>query len=252
MIHAMWCVSNNVGDSITHWLIKKITGSPPIFVERDSYHSHIVACGSILNWANRNSIVWGAGIANKNDIINTPHLVTAVRGPRSAARLAECTDFRIELFGDPALLLPLFYNPNIEVKYAIGIIPHYVDQEIVYDSNLTNHPEIKIIDVFSSVTKFVDDVKSCDAIFSSSLHGLIIAHAYGKPARWFEAGNRIGGDQTKYFDYLESVDINPYCPVKLYNMQYCNQDTLSNMIGIFNAKVKQQTELLNVCPFRQV
>ena len=51
-------------------------------------------------------------------------------------------------------------------------------------------------------------------IFSTSLHGLIISHAYGIPAIWIKAGN-IGTDGFKFKDYFSSVNIPYYSPIKL-------------------------------------
>lgn len=31
-IFASWCISNNIGDALTPWLIERITGNIPIFV----------------------------------------------------------------------------------------------------------------------------------------------------------------------------------------------------------------------------
>jgi pyruvyltransferase len=52
----------------------------------------------------------------------------------------------------------------------------------------------------------IDDIASCDAIASSSLHGVITANAYGIPAAWLEFSSKIGGDGMKYIDYFQSVD----------------------------------------------
>ena len=250
MIYATWCISNNVGDVLTHWLIKKISGESPVYVERGSYCQHHICCGSILNWSNKNSIVWGAGIANANDEIAKPFSVHAVRGPISNARLRAVTGMSTSVLGDPALLLKRFYAPVVEKKYDVGIIPHYVDQQIISQSYLAYNQVVKVIDVFGSVEQFIEDVCSCRSILSSSLHGLIIATAYEIPSRWFEASMGVGGDTTKFHDFFLSVGNTPYYPLKLYDFQWQSPEDLRKLVGEFRAKCDLST-LLNSCPFKK-
>lgn len=247
-IFATWCVSNNVGDVMSPWLIKKITGSDPIFAPRDSYYRKYICTGSILNWADRNTIVWGAGLANRNDVVN-PCDIKAVRGPLTRERVKFCLGRTVDVLGDPALLAPRFYQPPLEKKYKLGIIPHYVDQCVLYTHSLANHPEVKIINVFDSVERVIDGICSCEKVISSSLHGLILSHAYNRPAMWFEASNQVLGDGMKFHDYLLSVNIFPYEPLKFYQIQYLAVQELCKVIGEYNAKI-HVNELWDVCPFR--
>lgn len=248
MVFATWCVSNNVGDVMTVWLIKKITGSDPIFAPKDSYYKKYICTGSILNWADRNTIVWGAGLANKNDVVN-PCDIIAVRGPLTRERVKFCLGRKVDVLGDPALLSPKFYQPSVEKKYKLGIIPHYVDQCILYTHPFANCSEVKIINVFDSVEKVIDDICSCEKILSSSLHGLILAHAYNRPAVWFEASNQVLGDGMKFHDYLLSVSIIPYEPLKLYQIQELTVQELYGIIGEYTANIHVD-KLWEVCPFR--
>jgi pyruvyltransferase len=52
---------------------------------------------------------------------------------------------------------------------------------------------------------------SCERIVSSSLHGLVIADAYGIPNAWLNSdggagGSRPGGGEFKFYDYFASVN----------------------------------------------
>jgi hypothetical protein len=69
-----------------------------------------------------------------------------------------------------------------------------------------------LIDTLQPVESYVNQLTSCEAILSSSLHGLIIAGAYGIPAARISFGEDIGGDGTKFVDYFESVQM-PSQPV---------------------------------------
>lgn len=248
MIFATWCISNNVGDVLTVWLIEKITGFKPIFAPRDSYYKKFICSGSILNWADRNTVVWGAGLANKEDVV-PPCDIRAVRGPLTKERVQFCLGKVVNVLGDPALLAPKFYKSPAKIKYKLGVIPHYVDQTILHTSSFTKHSDIKFINVFDNVEKVIDDICSCERVLSSSLHGLILAHAYKKPAKWFEASNQVLGDTTKFKDYLLSVGIQPYKPLKFYEIQDLSTDQICKAIGDYNAKIEVK-KLWEVCPFK--
>jgi hypothetical protein len=58
----------------------------------------------------------------------------------------------------------------------------------------------------------IDAIASCRAILSSSLHGIIAAHAYGVPATWVKPSDRPKGDGFKFLDYWASMgrdDVKP-------------------------------------------
>ena len=130
------------------------------------------------------------------------------------------------VFGDPALLVPKFYIPQVEKQYEIGIIPHYMDQYKVCQTNVNFH----YINVFDTIENVIDEINKCKYILSSSLHGLIVAHAYGIKAKWLKVTDDIGGDGFKYKDYLESVQIKPYEPLDYDQIRLNDIKTVSNLI----------------------
>lgn len=219
MVKAWWYISNNFGDNLNHFLIKAISGQPVVYTERDQPHN--IVCGSILHECNEHSTVWGAGFGNKDQCLNTDKAnIVAVRGELSRHMLG--LDIPV---GDPALLLPLYYYPKREIKHGIGIIPHYSDYGRHVD--MAHH----IIDPFQSTKDFIDDVLSCEVVCSSSLHGLIVADAYGVPNTWIKCE---GIDEFKYLDYYSTTD----------------RAKVMSAGEPFVSKYKHSlTELLNVCPF---
>ena len=249
-VRAHWCVSNNFGDAISIWLIQKITGEIPIFTEIKSGFKKFVVGGSILNWCDRDCVVWGAGIANVKDEISPYSEILAVRGPLTKDRLMICRlDCREIPVGDPVLLAPQFYSPNQEKKFVLGIIPHYVNQAEVYNSSLAGRSDVLIINVFDEIEKVIDQVASCRSILSSSLHGLIIADVYNVPSRWMEGAVKLGGDSFKFRDYFASVSIPVYEPAKFHEVAFKGLDEIVTMIGSYRAKINVDA-LWNVCPFK--
>ena len=119
--------------------------------------------------------------------------------------------------GDPALLMPLLYRPDRVRKYRLGIVPHYSDRAGVLRrldrTCLDEEGDVALINIATDrVEGFIGLICQCDFIVSSSLHGIIIAHAYGIPAVWVEFSDALYGDGMKFKDYFLSVSIPPYRP----------------------------------------
>lgn len=56
---------------------------------------------------------------------------------------------------------------------------------------------------------FIRKIKQCKCVLSTSLHEIIIAHAYGIPAIWIKHG-WINSSEFKFYDYFSAVDIPQY------------------------------------------
>ena len=202
MKFATWCLSPNFGDAVMPYLFEKITGRRPIYAQPGLDMDHVLLGGSILNWANEHSVVWGAGLASWMDQVPKAKEIRIVRGPLARMRAQSCEVECPEAYGDPALLLPKFYQSIMARKYPVAIFPHYVDLPRAHEMF---GERVKIIDPLQPVEKVIDDIVSCGKIYSSALHGLIVADAYGIDNEWVKLGDSIGGDGMKYADYFISV-----------------------------------------------
>jgi pyruvyltransferase len=269
-IPAYWCLSSNFGDNLNHYLISQLSNNKHVvFVSPTDDCEKYMCIGSILNHDVKNCNVWGSGVANSNDIVAPKKKIFAVRGKLTGNLLNQQGIEHDEVYGDPALLLPLIYYPKqyktksfFKTK-IIGIIPHYVDAKIIQDSLSDLNPTInrslfnssntliKIIDVNLPIERFINEVTACDSIISSSLHGLICADAYGIPSLWAKFSNNIGGDDFKYHDYYSSIDAH----AKLYDFRNL-KDIKEPLIlpEMYPTEVKNIDEeilkkLWNSCPF---
>lgn len=205
MVNAFWMPNHNFGDNLNHYLLARLAEGGVVFTDILDVDAKVVAIGTILGWCNEYTVAWGPGIGNVGDHVNPKADIRAVRGPRSRSRAIECGCNCPDVMGDPALLLPLVYRPIMEPRYKIGIIPHYVDQKAVFGRYRGSDSSVRLIDILDTPERVIDAIASCETIISSSLHGIIAAHAYGLPAAWAEFSDKIGGDGTKYHDYFESV-----------------------------------------------
>ena len=253
-VHLMNKSKENFGDLVGKYIVEKISSQRAVFTHPKKqqwkhFFSPVYAtAGSILAHVNKNCVVWGSGIINKDEVVK-PAKFLSVRGPQTRKRLLEHGYQVPEKYGDPALLLPQYYQPIIKKKYTYGIIPHYVDHEKVcqtFDSGI----DIKVIDLMTnSVENTIDQFLECKYIISSSLHGLIVAHAYGIPAAWMKFSDKLFGDDIKFQDYFKSVGILNYVAlsseIKLSQIDFDSVKALPESKHI----EKCQNDLLTTCPF---
>jgi tetratricopeptide (TPR) repeat protein len=205
----------NFGDILNPYLVEKITGLPPRFVPRGR---EMLAIGSVIKFARQGTRVWGTGTPRMTDALSPDAQYCAVRGPLTLALVRQSGGTCPDILGDPALLLPRFYQPRVERRYRLGLIPHvrHLGSGIsVADDVLVISPELV---GYAQIEAFIDAIASCEAILTSSLHGLIVANAYGIPARWCEFGDlgpALSGDGTKFRDFFLSVGLPEQVPLDL-------------------------------------
>lgn len=200
----------NFGDWIGPYLFEAFTGKTPIYyppaLGRRS--TGVFAAGSILRHIRLpdTAIVWGSGIISDADQFEKPRAVHAVRGPRTQDHLQRLGYPTSGVFGDPGILLPSVYAPKIAKQHRVGIIPHYVDYDRVR-LEFAARTDVHVIDVCQDVETVVDDILACEMALSSSLHGIILSHAYGIPCAWIAAGAALDGDGQKFQDYFEAGNV---------------------------------------------
>lgn len=166
---------------------------------------HYIIIGSILRRATEHSIIWGAGIMFQNSQVPRAEFLL-VRGPLSRKRLMDLGYEVPQRFGDPALLISLFNSPHCHKSFKIGIVPHFLDYQVVYDK-FGSHKEIKIVNLLTNnPQEVINEMNSCEKILSSSLHGIIVAHALNIPALWLKISDKLL-DDIKFHDYYASLNI---------------------------------------------
>lgn len=218
---------------------------------------YIVCIGSILHYGfSGKAKIWGSGIIHKESQINNSKF-HAVRGLKTKDRI-ESLGYNFDgRIGDPALLLPLIYNPSVNNSNKIGIIPHVIhysaSKKLFGDKN-----KYILIDLSDNdIEKTIELIKSCRYVLSSSLHGLIVSHAYNVHALRLQLDGDLAGDGIKFLDYYSSVGIEDYEPVKMTDFCILNHDYYE---GVFE-RMRQfslplegvvhslQRDLLSVAPF---
>lgn len=211
------------------------------------------AIGSVLSWIPKENIkVWGSGLI---DGTVPPYNADfyAVRGPKTREKLIERGMNCPPVYGDPALLLPLYYRPTYIKKYKLGIVPHYTEYYSSKLDKFKDNPDVIVIKMFdySHWTDVIEQVCSCDIIASSSLHGLIVAEAYSIPNLWIEIEGPIIGDikrRFKFYDFYSSINKENISPFQM-------KDTTTIEAILFAASNYKKGKydinaLLNSCPWQ--
>ena len=218
----------------------------------------LISIGSVLHYSHANTnLIWGAGIL-QSTVKFTGGVFYAVRGKYSQQKVENLGFKAPDVLGDPALLLPLVYNPSKIKKYKIGIIPHY--QHFADLQNLFPH-EVLVINLLDEIETVIDQIASCELTISTSLHGIIVSHSYAVPSIWAtfsETKKKLAGDDIKFKDYFSSVNLREYNPFKLSNIE---EFSVENIVNIINNEYYDvilpekenitwiQKKLLTVVPF---
>lgn len=252
MINEKKLAYENFGDFLTPYIVEKLTNKKPVLFSPKSkfsfFFKHSLMIGSIISRSQKRTLVWGSGIIKKDDIINGGKFL-AVRGPKTAQRIKELGYDSTEVYGDPALLLPILYNPKIEKKYTIGIIPHFFHYEELINVYAEKDNTVLFINLLTNnVEDVINQILSCEKIISTSLHGLIVAHTYLIPAFWWKYG-KLNGDDIKFYDYLESLDLkinSNFAKLTLEEVMMIDQYNLPDV----NKLVNVRKNLLRTFPYK--
>lgn len=225
----------NFGDELNYYLLKELTGKPisnyidlPRWATADK--PNYLFIGSLVeDFATEKTVIWGSGaIAGApKPLLHKPKEVRAVRGKLTREYLLENNVYCPEIYGDPALLTPLVYQPQIEKCYEWGIIPHIDD----LDSIAVKHVEAQGVKVirFGNYTDWhdvIDEICSCKCVMSSSLHGLILSDAYHIPNVWITLGDNLLGGTFKFQDYFSSVnriEDKPFALTEVTSLAECEE-----------------------------
>lgn len=241
----------NWGDDINIYLFEKISNKKIIPYKTLLFarlFKHYTFIGSVIpGYVNNNTIICGSGILNLQSRIKTkPKKILAVRGPITRDYLLKNNIPCPEIYGDPALLLPLYYNKPKNKKYKISVIPHHRDaQDDLSILKLDNHIKEKGIDVhiirmyqYKEWTDIIDEIRESELILSSSLHGLIVSDAYSIPNVFCEFIYHHP-NYTKYEDYYMSINKNFNIPINYKDIKVNEIDNYINNYNVPNIDIEE-------------
>lgn len=247
----------NFGDELNYYLLCELAGKPVsnlIDICRWGRKGKfdLLFIGSLVeDFTTPDTIIWGSGAICGGDkpLLHKPKEVRAVRGKLTRDYLlkngVECP----EIYGDPALLLPLVYRSRIEKKYKLGLIPHVNDFD---------HPAVRALESqgvyviklagYKHWHDVIDEICQCEIIASSSLHGLILADAYGIPNVWCTLSGKLLGGSFKFKDYFSGIGRITESPFILTTRSLV--DELINIASLYIPVVYDYKPFLKVSPLK--
>ncbi|MDD3409215.1 MAG: polysaccharide pyruvyl transferase family protein [Eubacteriales bacterium] len=202
----------NLGDHLSgivvNWMLREKGLSLETCIGTKDKHN-LYAIGSILLMGYQNATVWGSGLPFKPSLLrglfHTNLLrsldIRAVRGPYTRKVLLELGHKCPDVYGDPAVLMPMIYKQTtMEKTQDYIVIPHFS----TYVENSTTESNNDVISMHTTNYKSViDRICRSRIVISSSLHGIILAESYGVPAIFYQ--DRPERFNFKYYDWYKST-----------------------------------------------
>lgn len=205
---------SNLGDEISPIVLSHVSGRRIIRAGLDDCEG--IAIGSVFyprkasaRKRSKPLFVWGSGTLKPRPCSyqGLSVILAALRGPRTASQIENCPDVP---FGDPGLFVREIWPKQEPSTGRVGIIPHHGLRRHPATTRLSEALENSLMIDFTSadLSGPLQTLSSCQFIVSSSLHGLIIADAYGIPSVfWNELGEE---NEWKFLDYFEGVGRQDY------------------------------------------
>lgn len=185
----------NFGDELGPVILSKLGYD----VERVASISEadLLASGSLLENAATDAkpgaVVWGSGLMLGGNTDLSRLDVRAVRGRLTATACG----LSGVVTGDPGSLVPELWD-RLRPAVDLGVVRHYVDEREYRWADAE-------ISACADVDEVINFIGSCRRVASSSLHGLIVASAWGIPAMRLHHAAVAGGD-FKWADWLSGGD----------------------------------------------
>lgn len=214
----------NFGDRIAHDIVAAVSGRP--VVASPPGEADLFALGSIMRQvakvtkqprAGGKPAVWGSGIMGLQGPevrVDNIHFA-AVRGPLTQTLL----DLGPIALGDPGLLITDVVAP-VPRGERIGVLCHVSDKpapETLERLRADGRFDLIAVGTEDHLAT-VRAIAACGHVVSSSLHGLIVADAYGVPNTWMVNSRIHTGGAFKFHDYALSVRRLLNVPVRLEDL----------------------------------
>jgi pyruvyltransferase len=241
-----WNEEPNFGDAMTPLLLSRLFGLEVTWAPME--HADLTAAGSVIQWITParkdpdNPIhVWGSGYIFPDEPPPAPGTAVyhAVRGPESA-RLSNLPAGTV--FGDPGLLAGQVFERRPARRHTVGVVPHLWHRSDPIVAQLAAENNLRVIDVTERPESVIQAIAACDFIFSTSLHGLVIADSFAIPNLWLQMSPGLFGGRWKFDDYYAAFGLS-LAPVPLtagFDVQHNIEEVTSTYLRPHRADITRR------------
>lgn len=195
-----WRTQPNFGDTLGPFLLARMFGISTEWVAPP--FAEVITIGSVIDvlpplWTGR---IVGSGKLHWYSHIPQGATVVGLRGHLSGQGFDGPY-----VAGDPGLLVDECIPQQAKI-HDLGVVPHWTDHDL---AARFAHLDPFVIDPTSPVERIIAQIAQCKKIVASSLHGIVVADAFGIPRRAekFAAMNRPAeGGTFKFEDYGSGID----------------------------------------------
>ncbi|TQL66592.1 polysaccharide pyruvyl transferase [Nocardioides albertanoniae] len=206
------------GDQLGPWLLGEMTGRPSYnTIGHPDDGDALMTIGSLVTDMERPGMtIWGSGLraplrgaALERLRDRKPREIRAVRGVRTRNQLIKHLGWDVpEVFGDPALLMPYVLRPGERPsgRSGLSVVVDQSHTDIVTESLIARAGGHRV-DVQRPTEEVVEEIAQSEVVVSTSLHGLIIAQAYGIPWVWLRIdGTGVVGYRFRFSDFFTTLE----------------------------------------------
>lgn len=227
----------------------------------------VITVGSILHnfllskknpYSSKKLHCWGSGfISNKEEDLkkligpfvwefNRKIEFHALRGLYSQTMVEKIINEKLSIpLGDPGLLINRVMPEERSKKYDVGIVLHWKESinDIKGKIQLKDY-SVKYISPEREPTVVINEIKECNCILSSSLHGLIVADSFCIPNRHILVSSKVEGGGFKFKDYYSAYKNYPYRKLDL-NQFVITDEIIDRIVNNYDVKKDEINRICN-------
>lgn len=196
---------NNFGDLLGPYIVTELLRRRGLRPDSATASRRLLSVGSVMHYARDGDVVWGTGINGKVGRVRYRGIaldIRAVRGPLTARRLRRAGHTVPSVYGDPGTLVGTLWARDHFKRHELAssalVVPNFNDLASV----TVDTPEARLLDPRRPIDHCLSAIASADLVVASSLHGLIVAEAFGVPAIRFRSASE---PDFKYEDYYRAT-----------------------------------------------